>query len=190
MFHILEAFTRWVAPVLSFTAEEIWAEIPNRADQKREDSVLMATWYEGLFELHEHAERERWDQVMVLREAVARAIEALRKDGTVGSSLGSEVGVYADGAAGETLAWLGDELRFILITSDAISGPLADAPQDATLLETELGSIALLVKPSEHAKCVRCWHRREDVGASDEHPELCGRCISNVEGPGERRRIG
>ncbi len=190
MFHILEAFTRWIAPVLSFTAEEIWSEIPCHGDRQREESVLMTTWYDGLFELDDPAERERWAQVMVLRDAVARAIEALRKDGAVGSSLGSEVGIYADGAAGETLAWLGDELRFILITSAAVSGALDDAPDGAQHIETELGPVALWVKPSEHAKCVRCWHQREDVGASAEHPELCGRCISNVEGPGEQRRIG
>ncbi len=190
MFHILEAFTRWIAPVLSFTAEEIWSEIPQNGSEKRTDSVLMATWYDGLFELNEPAERERWNQVMVLREVVARAIEVLRKEGSVGSSLGSEVGIYADGAAGETLAWLGDELRFILITSAAEFGALADAPADAQHIETELGTVALWVKPSEHAKCVRCWHQREEVGTSDKHPELCGRCISNVDGPGEQRRIG
>jgi isoleucyl-tRNA synthetase len=186
MFHILEAFTRWLAPVLSFTAEEIWAEVPG----EREDSVLMATWYDGLFALHDPAERERWSVIMTLRETVSRAIEGLRKDGKVGSSLASEVGVYADGAAGEALAWLGDELRFVLITSAAVSGGLDEAPADAQRVETELGPVALWVKASEHTKCVRCWHQREDVGASTEHPDLCGRCISNVEGPGEVRRIG
>ncbi len=186
MFHILEALARWIAPVLSFTAEEIWSEIPG----EREGSVFMATWYQGLFALEDEAQRGHWERIMVLREAVSRAIEALRKDGGVGSSLATEVGVWADGEAGEALAWLGDELRFILITSDAVSGGLDAAPADAVRVTTEVGDIALRVTASSHAKCVRCWHQREDVGASEAHPELCGRCIENVEGPGELRRIG
>ena len=92
--------------------------------------------------------------------------------------------------AGDALDWLGDELRFILITSEARSGRLSDAPANAERVSTEVGEAALVVTASPHAKCVRCWHQREDVGASEAHPELCGRCIDNVEGAGERRRIG
>ncbi len=186
MFHILEALVRWIAPILGFTAEEVWAEIPG----EREDSVLMATWYPGLFALDDDTQAAHWRHILTLREPVARAIEALRKDGAVGSSLATEVGLYAEGDAGEALAWLGDELRFILITSEADSDSLAEAPEQAERISTELGEIALWVRPSAHAKCVRCWHQREDVGASEVHPELCGRCIENVEGPGELRRIG
>jgi len=186
MYHILQALVRWIAPVLSFTAEEIWEEIPG----EREESVFMATTYQGLFPVDDDDQRSRWRRILALREEVARAIEALRKDGGIGSSLATEVGLYADGEAGEDLAWVGDELRFLLITSDAVSGPLADAPPDATRLQTEQGNMALWVKPSPHDKCVRCWHRREDVGDNEAHPELCGRCVENVEGPGELRRIG
>ena len=186
MFHILEALVRWIAPVLSFTAEEIWAEIPGA----REETVFMATRYEGLFTLGDDRQRDHWAAIRVLRDAVARAIETLRKEGAVGSSLGSEVALYADGPAGEALAWLGDELRFILITSGATSGPLADAPSDAERLATDVGEIALRVEPSPHDKCVRCWHQRADVGSNAQHPELCLRCVENVEGSGEVRRIG
>ena len=191
MFHILEVLVRWIAPVLSFTAEEIWAEIPG----ERVDSVFMATTYDGLFPLTDTKQRATWDQVMVLREAVARAIETLRKAGECGSSLTTEVGVYADGDAGDALDWLGDELRFILITSEALSGRLLDASADTQRVSTEVGEVALWVKPSAHEKCVRCWHQRADVGSNEQHPELCGRCVENVEailgsGEGERRRIG
>lgn len=186
MFHILEALTRWIAPVLSFTAEEIWPQIPG----EREESVFMATAYEGLFALDDDGQRSAWQTIMTLREAVSRAIEALRQEGAVGSSLGSVVEIYADGPAGEALTWLGDELRFVLISSEATSGALAEAPADAARVATEVGEIALKVTASAEAKCVRCWHQRADVGSSETHPELCGRCIDNIEGPGEVRRIG
>jgi isoleucyl-tRNA synthetase len=128
--------------------------------------------------------------VIQIREAVAKAIEELRAAGTVGSSLASEVSVWADGTYAEALEWLGDELRFMLLTSGAEFGALADAPEDARRVALEQGRIAIRVRAVEDAKCVRCWHQRPDVGASAVHPELCGRCITNVEGPGEQRRIG
>jgi isoleucyl-tRNA synthetase len=162
---------------------------------EREESVFMATTYDGLFPLADAEQRVLWERVMVLRETVSRAIETLRKTGECGSSLTTEVGVFADGEAGEALDWLGDELRFILITSEAVSGRLADAPADTERVSTDVGEVALWVKPSTHAKCVRCWHQRADVGTHEAHPELCGRCVENVEailgtGAGERRRIG
>ena len=78
----------------------------------------------------------------------------------------------------------------MLLTSEASAGTLADAPEDAQSVALEQGRVAIRVSPSEDAKCVRCWHQRPEVGASEAHPELCGRCIENVEGPGEQRRIG
>ena len=155
----------------------------------------MATTHDGLFPLADEDQRAAWERVMVLREAVSRSVEALRKAGECGSSLTTEVGVYADGEAGEALDWLGDELRFILITSEAASGRLADAPADAERVSTEVGEVAVWVKPSTFEKCVRCWHQRADVGTHEAHPELCGRCVENVEanlghGDGEQRRIG
>ncbi len=186
MLQILEALVRWIAPVLSFTAEEIWQSMPG----ERESSVLMSTWQQDLPALDDAADRERWRQIMLLREEVSKGIEALRKAGEVGSSLASEVALYADGAAGEALAWLGDELRFMLITSEATSAPLAEAPPEAQHVETELGEIALVVRASSNKKCVRCWHQRADVGAIAAHPELCGRCVENVVGAGEIRRVG
>jgi isoleucyl-tRNA synthetase len=186
MYHIGEALVRWMAPVISFTAEEIWQSLPG----EREESVFMATWYQGLFSLDTPEERTRWRAVIQLREAVAKSIEELRAAGTVGSSLASCVSVWADGVYGEALEWLGDELRFILLTSRAEFAALSEAPEDARSVTLEQGRIAIRVTPSDDAKCVRCWHQRPDVGASSEHPELCGRCIENVDGTGEQRRIG
>ena len=127
--------------------------------------------------------------MIALRETVIKSIEDLRSAGTVGSSLASKAELWADGAVGEALAWLDDELRFVLLTSEASAAPFAEAPPDAQVVRLEQGSVALRVSPSGDPKCVRCWHQRPDVGASVEHPELCGRCIENVDGPGETRQI-
>jgi isoleucyl-tRNA synthetase len=186
MYHVLEAMVRWIAPVLSFTAEEIHQHVPGQ----RSASIFLETWYEGLFELENAAaERLRWQRVMKVREEVSKLIEAVRREGRAGSSLAVEVDLWLDGPLADAIASLGDELRFVLLTSDARAAALADAPADAERIRLEEGEIALRVTPSEHAKCVRCWHYRADVGADPEHPELCGRCVENVAGAGEVRRI-
>ncbi len=185
MYHIVEALVRWIAPVLSFTAEEIWAQLPG----EREESVFMETWYDGLFELDSGEDRDRWRRLMAVREAVSKSIEDLRSGGRAGSSLATEASVWADGPVREALDWVGDELRFVLLTSEATAGALDEAPEAAGRSALDEGAVAVLVEPSEHAKCIRCWHQRPDVGASEEHPEICGRCIENVDGRGESRRI-
>ena len=187
MFHILQAMVRWIAPVLSFTAEEIWKLVPGNRESA-DDSVFFATWYTGLFELQAAAvERKRWQRIMAVRHEVSRQIEALRKAGDVGSSLAAEVRLWADGGILEDLRWLGDELRFVLITSRASLEGLEGAPSSATHVALEGGTIAIAVEPTPHEKCVRCWHYRDDVGSNRGHPELCARCVENVEGPGETR---
>jgi isoleucyl-tRNA synthetase len=94
--------------------------------------------------------------------------------------------LYASDAVRETLAHLGDELRFVTITSTATLKPLADAPEG--LADSSLEGLKVAISASPQSKCVRCWHHREDVGSHDQHPELCGRCVENVEGEGEQRR--
>jgi isoleucyl-tRNA synthetase len=181
MFHVAEAMLRWLAPVMSFTADEAWGFMPG----ERSESVFLETWYD----LPSHgntAERERWQQIMQLRSAVSKALEATRKAGGIGSALDAEVDLYASEQWQPVLHSLDDELRFILITSDARVHALTDKPVDA--METEVEGLALLIKASEHAKCPRCWHHREDVGQNAEHPELCGRCVENVAGMGEHRK--
>jgi isoleucyl-tRNA synthetase len=185
MFHIAEALVRWIAPVLSFTAEEIWALLPG----ERAESVLMETWYADLFEVDESADRDRWRRIIAVRDAVSKRIEDVRTSGRVGSSLATEAAVWADGAIRASLDWVGDELRFVLLTSEATVGPLEQAPEDAERVSLDDGVVAVRVVPSQNAKCIRCWHQRPEVGASKEHPEICGRCIENVAGSGEDRRV-
>jgi isoleucyl-tRNA synthetase len=186
MHHILEAMVRWIAPVLSFTAEEIHQHAPG----ERSDSIFFETFYEGLFELDDaESERARWRRVNQVRDEVSKRIEAVRRDGRAGSSLAVEVDLWLDGPLREAIDGLGDELRFVLITSEARVGGLADAPADAERVALEEGEIALQVTPTGHDKCVRCWHYREDVGSDPNHPELCARCVENVDGAGEDRRV-
>ncbi|RDE18492.1 isoleucine--tRNA ligase [Motiliproteus coralliicola] len=183
MYHIIEALARWVAPITSFTADEIWQHLPG----ERGESIHLETWYEGLFELagDEAFGRGFWQQVLDVKTAVNKEIENQRNAGVVKSGLATEVSLYCGAELTALLERLGDELRFVLITSDAKLESLDSAPADA--VETELDDLKLAVRVSEHSKCSRCWHLREDVGSHTEHPELCGRCVENVAGSGEQR---
>ncbi|SBT18419.1 Isoleucine--tRNA ligase [Marinomonas gallaica] len=186
LYHIAEAFTRWIAPILSFTADEIWQELPG----EHSESVFLDTWYEGLFELSgdEALGRHFWKQVLDVKMATNKVLEAVRKEGKIKASLSAEITLYCDAELQATLSKLGDELRFVLISSEANVASLADAPADVA--ETELAGLKVAVLVSEKEKCVRCWHHREEVGKRESHPELCDRCISNLpEGEGEQRHF-
>ncbi|MCF6226588.1 MAG: isoleucine--tRNA ligase, partial [Xanthomonadales bacterium] len=185
MLHILEAIVRWIAPILSFTAEEIWTLLPG---DDRSNTIFKETYYEGLFALdNKQTTRPFWALAMQLREPVSKAIEALRTAGEVGSSLASEVTIYTEGELLDACETLGDELRFVMITSSAVVKPLTEKPDDLPI--TELGNIkvAVSVSASNEEKCVRCWHYRADVGSISEHPEICGRCHENLFAEGEQR---
>ncbi|MDH3644737.1 MAG: isoleucine--tRNA ligase, partial [Gammaproteobacteria bacterium] len=185
MYHILEALVRWLAPLISFTAEEIWLHMPG----ERPESVLLTTWYEDWPEtaLDAHGmDAEFWSVVIVVRQEVSRRLEVLRGDGRIGSNLDAEVTIYADADYAEPLTKLGDELRFLLITSDAQVAPVGEA--DGSAESTTCDGVKVAVSVAEHEKCIRCWHRRPDVGADPDHPEICRRCVSNVAGDGERRK--
>ncbi|MEW5755169.1 MAG: isoleucine--tRNA ligase [Pseudomonadota bacterium] len=185
LYHIVEAFARWIAPILSFTAEDIWPHIPG----KRGESVFLETWYA----LPECGAQEAmndafWAQVLEVREAVAKELERLRVAGGIGASLDAEVDLYCGRELHDRLKKLDDELRFALITSYARVHLLQTPPENAVHFTLENNDeLWVQVAPSAHRKCVRCWHLREDVGTHAEHPELCGRCVENVTGSGEVR---
>ncbi len=170
MYHIAESMVRWLAPILSFTAEEIWSHLPG----DREASVFHATWH-PLPEVP--ADEIDWDALLALRAEVARELERLREAGEIGSPLEAEVEVLCAPAEQRRFAALGEELRFFFITSAA-----------RVVVDPQVAERVVRVRAIGAAKCVRCWHRREDVGTHAEHPELCGRCVSNVAGAGEERR--
>ncbi|MCC5864010.1 MAG: isoleucine--tRNA ligase [Wenzhouxiangella sp.] len=180
MHHVLEALVRWLAPVCCFTAEEIWADMPG----KREESVMLATWYQGL-EAGDPAMREFWQSLRQVREVVGPKLEELRRAKAIGSSLAAEITLQAEGRLAERLAEVGDELRFVFISSDVHLGEVDEAMASADIGGDQL---KVAVKATAHQKCVRCWHHRDSVGGDPDHPELCGRCVTNVAGDGETRR--
>lgn len=174
MYHIAEAFTRWVAPILTFTADELWGYLPG----KRADNVLFATWYEGLVPLPADAPLNAadFDQLLAVREQVAKVLEPMRANGAIGAALEAEITIAANEETATRWAPLADELRFLFISGDVSVRP---ATTDEVFVSAQ---------PTEKQKCVRCWHYRADIGVVAAHPELCGRCASNVDGAGEDRR--
>ncbi len=187
MYHIIEAMARWLAPVLSFTAEEIWQHIPGQ----RGESVLLETWYElpAAFGAEADERMALWEEVIAMREAVGKELERLRVAGGIGSGLGSEVDVYCGRELHDRVQCIAEELRFVFITSEARLHLVTQPPVGGLHVKLAGGDeFWVTVAPSEHAKCARCWHHRADVGTHSEHPELCGRCVENVAGDGEIRR--
>ncbi len=176
LYHIGEAMVRWLAPVLSFTAEEIWKHLPG----ERPGFVMLSTWHP--LPMGE-ATGLNWSRLLAVRETVTKVLEQLRDDGVIGSGLDATVTIYADGDLLADLQRLGEELRFVLITSAAQARPAAERPGDALAGPDCWVSAGA----TEAAKCERCWHRRPDVASVARHPTLCGRCVSNLEGDGEAR---
>ncbi|MBB6091346.1 isoleucyl-tRNA synthetase [Povalibacter uvarum] len=189
MYWIAEAMARWIAPILSFTGEEIWRHLsPTTAAGKRGQSVFFETWAQFPQGAAVRPTVD-WDAILELRSAVAREIERLRNSGAIGASLDAEVDLYCAPALLQTLKPFGEELRFVFITSGARVHPSEGRPAEAApAQEDESNAAWILVRPTEAAKCVRCWHKRPDVGQSTKHPELCGRCVTNIETAGEVRK--
>ncbi|HKS57849.1 MAG TPA: isoleucine--tRNA ligase [Steroidobacteraceae bacterium] len=185
MFWILEAMVRWLAPILSFTSEETWRYMPGQ----RNESVFFNTWV-ALPQGAAQRPQVDWDAVLRVRSGVMRELEKLRNANAIGAPLDAEVDVYCAPHLLQILQSFGDELRFVFITSAARVHRADSRPPEAAAAEEGNDDFAWIVaRPSAAKKCVRCWHKREDVGSSAEHPELCARCVTNVAGPGEQRRF-
>ncbi len=187
MYHIIEAMVRWMSPILSFTAEEIWQAMPGQ----RGEFAMLETWYQNLPVLSddEPMGRDYWATVMSVKNAVNKQIEAARNQAVVKGSLSAEVDLYCEGDLKEVLDALGDELRFVLMTSRAKVQGLSDEGSAEATVVAEVAGLKVRIQQTGHRKCVRCWHHREDVGQDETHPELCGRCIANVDGTGEIRQF-
>ncbi|WP_070990109.1 isoleucine--tRNA ligase [Halofilum ochraceum] len=185
MQHILEALVRWLGPIVSYTSDEIWEHMPGA----RSGSVFEAEWYEGLFPLAEDAALDRadWNRIKEVRAAVARRLETLRNEGTIGSALDAAVTVHCDAPVRDSLSRLGDELRFVVLTSAAAVAPAAERPDDAVADEADGHEVWIAAGRSGDEKCARCWHRRPDIGGDPDHPDICARCVTNIAGDGERR---
>jgi isoleucyl-tRNA synthetase len=178
--HVAQAMVRWLAPILSFTAEEAWGYLPGIPNE----SVFLNTWHQ----FPAGAERilpVDWPAFIALKADVARELERLRGLGSIGSSLEAEVTVFVPEALAPHFEKMHDELRFLLITGQAEVATTAAIPASAVKATQE--DVWIEVKPSSHLKCVRCYQLRSDVGSNPQHPEICARCVLNFEGPGEER---
>lgn len=185
LWHISEALVRWIAPILSFTADEIWGYLPKL--DNRAEFVFTEEFYDGLFGLGESDKLDDayWQQLLKVRAEVNRVLEQARNDKLIGAGLEAKVTVYANDDIRPLLEQLGNELRFVLITSQAIVKPLSEAD----VAEGELAGLAVKVERAEGEKCPRCWHFSTDIGSHAEHPHICGRCVENVAGSGEQRQF-
>jgi isoleucyl-tRNA synthetase len=170
LWHITQSLLKLMAPILSFTAEEAWADVGNKPD----DSVLLHQWHQ--FPATQDALLGKWALIRDFRARVTKQLEEVRAAGGIGSSLQAELDLYVFGGNYETLASLGDDLRFVLISSRATLHRATSEEYDK-----------IVVTPSAHQKCERCWHYRADVGTDAAHPHICGRCVRNLYGDGEPR---
>ncbi|MCB5205922.1 isoleucine--tRNA ligase [Methylovorus mays] len=171
LYHITHGLMRLMAPILSFTSDEIWQTLGLSAD----DSVFEEEWYE-FPAMEESGLLEKWEKIREFRSFVMKELEVQRSQGLIGSSLQAELQIDASSAF-DALSSLGDDLKFVFIVSDVRLEKSSDNAVDG-----------VSVVPSKYKKCDRCWHYRADVGAHADHPTLCGRCVSNLFGAGEPRQ--
>ncbi|MFZ3160405.1 MAG: class I tRNA ligase family protein, partial [Rhodoferax sp.] len=175
LWHITQAMLRWMAPFLSFTAEEAWAVLgaADKTPAATRESIFMDS-YVTLAE-PDAARLAKWARIRELRDAVNKEIEVLRADGKLGSSLQANITLTVGPEDHALLASLGQDLKFVFITS----------AMDLLAADT----LAIQVSASTDTKCERCWHYRDDVGTDSAHPTLCVRCTSNLYGAGETRTV-
>ncbi len=176
LFHITQSFLRLMAPFLSFTAEEAWKIFAHNTDSK--DTIFTEEFHALPSIKDGDALITKWQRIREMRSDITKAIEHEREAGHVGSSLQAEIHIQASSSDAALLKSLGDDLKFITITSSAT------VEEKAGITE-----ITVSVKSSSHQKCGRCWHYRDDVGHDSQHPELCGRCTTNLFGSGEKRQV-
>ena len=175
LWHITNALLRLIAPILSFTAEEAWQVFA--PELHRANGTVFVEKYASLPDVGAAGElRAKWDEIRRVRSSVLKVLEEMRAAKKIGSSLQAEVEIKANGAQLAQLQSLDDDARFVFITSQA-------------RVAKGNGELAVAALASTHPKCARCWHWRADVGADAKHPEICGRCVSNLFGSGEPRRF-
>lgn len=176
LFEITHAFLKWIAPYLSFTAEEAWQVFDH---QTSSNNTIFTEEFHTLPTIKNAEELlNKWSRIREIRSDITKAIENEREAGRVGSSLQAEIQIHANSQDAQLLASLQDDLKFITITSAA-----------KIIINDKNDELRIDVSASSYQKCGRCWHYRDDVGHDSSHPELCGRCTSNLYGDGEQRTI-
>ena len=186
LYHLVQAFVRWMSPILSFTAQEAWTLIPEQTGRY----VFIGEWYElPSVSANNLISAEHWQTLISVKTAVNKQIEAARNAKLIGSNLSAQVDLWADERLHAVLAQLGNELRFVLITSQVNLHALDDSSPSTTQGEaTDIEGLRIKISPANGIKCARCWHVLPDVGTHADHSTLCSRCIVNVSGAGEERQ--
>ncbi|WP_217512779.1 isoleucine--tRNA ligase [Vibrio metschnikovii] len=191
LYYIVEALVRWMAPIMSFTADEIWHAMPaKQADgQARGQFVFTSEWYQGLVGLDESETFNNafWNDIQHVRGAVNKLLENARNEKVIGGSLQAQVTLFVDDALAAKLKQLHNELRFVLLTSKAEVKSLSE--KSAQAQATEINGLWVEVSKVDAEKCERCWHHTDDVGTIAGHETICGRCVSNIDGDGEQRQF-
>jgi len=180
LYYIAESFVRWIAPILSFTADEIWQHMPG----ERSDSVFLEEWYQDIPEMMV-SDDNVWATIIRVRNEITKILECLREEELIGSSLDAKIIIFCKGETFNALSSLGEELHYVLITSEAELKMVDDKPENA--FKTEIEDVWITATVSEYEKCIRCWHHKKDVGNDTNHPKLCLRCVKNIDGEGEKR---
>ncbi len=204
LWHITQSLVRLLAPILTFTSEEVWATLHHR-DVQQGPSIFLEQWFELPPQPAAEAIVTRWSLLRQVRTLVQKQLEILRAAGALGSSLAAEITLYAQGSWQPWLKQFGNDLRFVFITSSvrvvaalphtlpaealAITLPAPQGDGDGTdaAAESPAAALWLQVEPSRAPKCQRCWHYRLDVGHHTAFPGLCARCVSTLQGVGEVR---
>lgn len=190
IYHIAHALLRWIAPILSFTAQEAWEILKGPHTSHGNGYIFTEEWYEFPEVVLDDVSESDWQAILNVKETVNKAYEIARTDKVINANLSADVTVFAPDGTVQSLNKLGDELKFVFISSQASVKPFAEKPSDVTYTDEATDSnnqVAVVVKPATGEKCIRCWHIREDIGINPAHPEICGRCVENVEGQGEVR---
>ena len=188
IFHIAHALLRWIAPILSFTAQEAWEVLKGSNKEQGNGYIFTQEWYDFPEVAMNDVTENDWQLILAAKEAVNKAIESAREQKLINANLSADVAIYSNGDMANALAKLGDELRFVLITSGVSLHDFADKPAELTAAELENQNLAVQVAPAEGEKCVRCWHIVTDIGTNPAHAHICGRCVTNLpDGTGEVR---
>ena len=178
LWHITHSLVRRMAPILSFTAEEAWPLLAPQMHAQGAETIFTQVWHEIPEVEDAQVLLDRWERLRTIRAEVLRELEAVRSAGGIGSSLQAELELHLTATDFDLVDTLGDDLRFVMITSQARIVRVDDA-----------GEAGVVVHPTRAMKCERCWHWRSDVGQDPARPGLCGRCVSNLFGSGEPRRF-
>ncbi|MCX7120716.1 MAG: isoleucine--tRNA ligase [Gammaproteobacteria bacterium] len=187
LYYLLEAMVRWLAPITSFTADEIWQHMPG----KRNESVFLNKWFDAFPVVVTSSDGDSvfWQWLIQIRNDVNKVLETYRADGRIGSALEAEVVLYGNDEVCKKLEIVGNDLRFILIVSDVKIINNAETHPEGCVCAASESNLWIQVNVSAHPKCERCWHRRFDVNANPAYEGLCGRCVENIAGTGETRHF-